>query len=157
MQIKMATITRRLTPFGDWCRKNLPFSYYHCFGLLVALLLMIIGLLLPSDPQPQHSPSSNFADHRKVAADTQGHWHKYQIHQGETLAQMFRNHKLPVEVVFAMAQVEGADKPLSNISVGQWVRLRINQAGEVTGLTLNTASGDALFVRQSDGSFIRAQ
>ncbi|WP_277602563.1 LysM-like peptidoglycan-binding domain-containing protein, partial [Citrobacter freundii] len=38
------------------------------------------------------------------------------------LAQVFRDHNLPPTDVYAMAQVEGAGKPLSNLKDGQMVQ-----------------------------------
>ncbi|STL28319.1 cell envelope opacity-associated protein [Escherichia coli] len=35
------------------------------------------------------------------------------------MAQLFRDHGLPATDVYAMAQVEGAGKPLSNLQNGQ--------------------------------------
>ena len=60
--------------------------------------------------------------------------------------------------VYAMAQVEGAGKPLSNLQNGQMVKIRQNASGVVTGLTIDTGNNQqVLFTRQPDGSFIRAR
>lgn len=89
--------------------------------------------------------------------DNQGQWHEYLIASGQTLAQLFRDNNLPVNDVFAMAQVEGSDKPLSTLHAGQTVKIRQNAQGVVTGLTLESGNGDILFTRQPDGTFIKAQ
>lgn len=85
-------------------------------------------------------------------------WRTYRVEPGKTLAQLFRDHNLPPTDVYAMAQVEGSGKPLSNLQTGQIVKIRQNANGVVTGLTIE-ASGDqqVLFTRQTDGSFIRAR
>ena len=73
-------------------------------------------------------------------------------------AQLFRDHGLPATDVYAMAQVEGADKPLSNLQNGQMVKIRQNASCVVTGLTIDTGNNQqVLFTRQPDGSFIRAR
>lgn len=84
-------------------------------------------------------------------------WRTYQVEAGKTLAQLFRDNNLPPTDVYAMAQVEGAGKPLSNLKNGQKVQIRKNANGVVTGLTIESDNGQVLFTRQQDGSFIRAR
>ncbi|EDW6100146.1 hypothetical protein ABM88_002775, partial [Salmonella enterica subsp. enterica serovar Minnesota] len=85
-------------------------------------------------------------------------WRSYRVEPGKTLAQLFRDHGLPPTDVYAMAQVEGAGKPLSNLKNGQMIKIRQNASGVVTGLTIDGDNGQqVLFTRQPDGSFIRAQ
>ncbi|KAE9826289.1 LysM-like peptidoglycan-binding domain-containing protein, partial [Escherichia coli] len=85
-------------------------------------------------------------------------WRTYRVEPGKTLAQLFRDHNLPPTDVYAMAQVEGADKPLSNLQNGQIVKIRQNANGVVTGLTIDTGNNQqVLFTRQPDGNFIRAR
>ena len=80
------------------------------------------------------------------------------LNRGKTLAQLFRDHNLPPTDVYAMAQVEGAGKPLSSLQTGQTVQIRQNASGVVTGLTIDTGGGQqVLFTRQSNGSFIRVR
>lgn len=152
-----------------------PLSLYHRWGIAGGLLLILIGFFLPGEstqfPVQQTIDTSSAVmqaqtDTRSEDSDTpapsssrdpQGQWHNYTIAAGQTLAQLFRDNNLPVGDVFAMAQVEGQDKPLSNLQTGQQVRLRINSRGTVTGLTLTTKNGPVLFTRQEDGSFIQAQ
>jgi hypothetical protein len=85
-------------------------------------------------------------------------WRSYRVESGKTMAQLFRDHNLPPTDVYAMAQVEGPGKPLSNLQNGQMVQIRQNASGVVTGLTIDSGNGQqVLFTRQSDGSFIRAR
>lgn len=57
-----------------------------------------------------------------------------------------------------MAQIEGADKPLSTLRTGQPVQIRHNASGVVTGLAIDTDKGQqVLFTRQPDGRFIRTR
>ncbi|QMI06643.1 OapA family protein [Citrobacter sp. RHB25-C09] len=85
-------------------------------------------------------------------------WRSYRVEAGKTMAQLFRDHGLPPTDVYAMAQVEGAGKPLSNLQNGQMVQIRQNANGVVTGLTIDTGNNQqVLFTRQPDGSFVRAR
>lgn len=84
-------------------------------------------------------------------------WRTYQVEAGKTMAQLFRDNNLPPTDVYAMAQVEGAGKPLSNLKNGQQVQIRRDANGVVTGLTIDSDNGQVLFTRQADGSFIRAR
>ncbi|WP_142502872.1 LysM-like peptidoglycan-binding domain-containing protein [Klebsiella sp. 2680] len=100
--------------------------------------------------QPHHQPQS--------APGIEQQWRTYRIESGKTLAQLFRDHNLPPTDVYAMAQVEGPDKPLSSLQTGQSVQIRQNANGVVTGLAIDTDNGQqVLFTRQSNGSFIRAR
>ena len=85
-------------------------------------------------------------------------WRTYRIESGKTLAQLFRDHGLPPTDVYAMAQVEGAGKPLSSLQSGQTVQIRQNANGVVTGLAIDNGTGQSvLFTRQPNGSFFRAR
>lgn len=85
-------------------------------------------------------------------------WRTYRVDSGKTLAQVFRDHNLPPTDVYAMAQVEGAGKPLSNLKDGQMIQIRQNANGVVTGLTIDSGNGQqVLFTRQPNGSFIRSR
>jgi len=152
-----------------------PLPTPHRRGIIAAVLIILLAFLWPSPaPQPpaekplsvdtagtevplQAEITDGSPSNRPVQSDSQGQWSNYTIASGQTLAQLFRDNNLPVNDVFAMAQVEGDDKPLSTLHTGQQVKIRRNAAGIVTGLTLESANGEILFTRQADGSFIRAQ
>lgn len=90
--------------------------------------------------------------------DIDQRWLSYRVESGQTMAQLFRDHNLPPADVYSMAQVEGDNKPLSNLQTGQMVQIRQNASGVVTGLTIDIGSGrQILFTRQPNGSFIRAR
>ncbi|WP_411027709.1 LysM-like peptidoglycan-binding domain-containing protein, partial [Salmonella sp. s55431] len=106
----------------------------------------------PAASQPYQSSS------QQSAPGIEQQWRSYRIESGKTLAQLFRDHGLPATDVYAMAQVEGAGKPLSTLQSGQTVQIRQNANGVVTGLTIDTGNGQqVLFTRQSNGSFVRAR
>ncbi|WP_233592597.1 LysM-like peptidoglycan-binding domain-containing protein [Erwinia psidii] len=157
-----------------------PLPSFHRRGIIVAVSVIVLAFLWPSATHEQRQPVINSsrpaistppmqaelrdqqgttrqqAIPRATDGDSQGQWHSYQIASGQTLAQLFRDHNLAVNDVFAMAQGEGNDKPLSNLQSGQTVKIRQNEQGVVTGLTVDGVNGQILFTRQSDGTFLRA-
>ncbi|TLU67930.1 hypothetical protein FFB58_13070 [Enterobacter sp. MF024] len=121
------------------------------------------GQIAPVEPEPiqEDQPQEQAAapvQSRQSPPGIEQQWRTYRVEPGKTLAQLFRDHNLPPTDVYAMAQVEGAGKPLSNLQNGQMVQIRQNASGVVTGLTIDSGNGQqVLFTRQSDGSFIRAK
>lgn len=110
------------------------------------------------DAQPQAQQSQPQTQPFQQDSGIEQQWRSYRVDSGKTLAQVFRDHNLPPTDVYAMAQVEGAGKPLSNLKDGQMVQIRQNANGVVTGLTIDTGNGEqVLFTRQPNGSFIRAR
>lgn len=110
--------------------------------------------------QPEEQPQSQQPQTQPFQQDSgiEQQWRSYRVEPGKTMAQLFRDHGLPPTDVYAMAQVEGAGKPLSNLQNGQMVQIRQNANGVVTGLTIDTGNNQqVLFTRQPDGSFIRAR
>jgi len=88
-------------------------------------------------------------------SDSENQWRTYQIAPGQTMAQLFRDNNLPPTDAYAMAQVEGSDKALSNLQAGQTVRIRENEDGVVIGLSIENEKDNRQvhFTRQQDGSF----
>ncbi|MEZ6875842.1 OapA family protein [Enterobacter sp. KBR-315C3_2022] len=119
------------------------------------------GQVAPVEPEPvqEEQPQEQAAATAEPqATGIEQQWRSYRVEPGKTLAQLFRDHNLPPTDVYAMAQVEGAGKPLSNLQNGQMVQIRQNASGVVTGLTIDAGNGQqVLFTRQNDGSFIRVR
>ncbi|WP_291973169.1 LysM-like peptidoglycan-binding domain-containing protein [Candidatus Symbiopectobacterium sp.] len=150
-----------------------PLPAFHRRAILIAFALLLIALLWPYSPPTSRTPSSatpitlnesapmhaNLADSTPAPVEPAAPaWQTYPIAAGQTLAQLFRDNNLPVNDVFAMAQVEGRDKPLSNLRAGQQVKLRLNAQGMVSELEIETADGQRVhFTRQSDGVFLRTR
>lgn len=156
-----------------------PLPPMHRRGIIIAAIVLVVGFLLPSDDTPNapvvtreaqldiQSQSQPPTEEQPQITQTQpfqpdsgidNQWRSYRVEPGKTMAQLFRDHGLPATDVYAMAQVEGADKPLSNLQNGQMVKIRQNASGVVTGLTIDTGNNQqVLFTRQPDGSFIRAR
>lgn len=108
-----------------------------------------------SQPVPQENTSTPPAEEAIQNSDSESQWRTYQIAPGQTMAQLFRDNNLPPTDVYAMAQVEGSDKALSNLQAGQTVRIRENEDGVVIGLSIENEKDNKQvnFTRQQDGSF----
>ncbi len=122
------------------------------------------GLVAPSEPEPiqeeqgQEQAAAPEATQLQQPTGIDQQWRSYRVDSGKTMAQLFRDHNLPPTDVYAMAQVEGDGKPLSNLQNGQMVQIRQNASGVVTGLTIEGGNGQqVLFTRQPDGSFLRVK
>jgi cell envelope opacity-associated protein A len=165
-----------------------PLPYTHRRWIIVSVLVMLLALLWPYSPPNSYSPSqpqqpasiTMQADLRNEQGRTtqlaqpqpqqqqaateppqqiaQGNWKSYRVQSGQTLAQLFRDNNLAVGEVFAMAQVEGDQKPLSNLKAGQEVKIQRNAQGAVTSLQVtNEQNSTVLFTRQADGSYQRSR
>lgn len=170
----------RLWHLPDQVRWMDPLPPQHRRGIIAAVLVILLAFLWPA-PSPHRAvtpmqsgssatevplqaeitdapppPTAATQQQQQPPQDDQGTWGEYTIASGQTLAQLFRDNNLPVNDVFAMAQVEGNDKPLSSLHAGQTVKIRQNAQAVVTGLTLEGPNGEILFTRQPDGTFIKA-
>ncbi|UIP27662.1 LysM-like peptidoglycan-binding domain-containing protein [Photobacterium sp. TLY01] len=85
-------------------------------------------------------------------------WRSYEVQKGETLATIFRAKSLPLTDLYAIAAIEGKDKPLSYIKSGQLLRYKQLANGDLDVLQIESRDGDpVMFFRRSDGSFARGQ
>ncbi|MDU6412150.1 MAG: LysM-like peptidoglycan-binding domain-containing protein [Yersiniaceae bacterium] len=146
-----------------------PLPLPHRRGILLAALVVLLAILWPSastrypveQPVSQDSREiplqANLQEStaRPATAESGSGWQTYRIQPGQTLAQLFRDNNLMVNDVFAMAQVEGDDKPLSNLQAGQPVKIQRNAQGVVTALEIDTSTNPVRFIRQPDGSYRR--
>lgn len=164
-----------------------PLPPFHRRWMLVAAGIVLVSILWPYSPPPAPAPQSrpsapapsapmqaeiveNSSLARQAPAvqptqpvqsaphNTNAPWRDYEISSGQTLAQLFRDNNLPVGDVFAMAQVEGDDKPLSNLRAGQKVKLQLSAQGAVTELEIETTGNQVIrFTRNADGGFTRSR
>ncbi|GLR08093.1 Opacity-associated protein A [Mixta theicola] len=149
-----------------------PLPPAHRRGIILALIVVLLAFLWPvSAPRDSTPRPVNDNDGKEVPLQAEiynnspatqpvpdkDRWRSYEIAAGQTLAQLFRDNNLQVNDVFAMARVEGDDKPLSSLHSGQQIKIRQDSNGVVTGLTVEGDNGPVLFTRQPDGSFLRAQ
>lgn len=103
-------------------------------------------------------PASPASKPQADKSPAEAQWHKYQVQQGETLANIFRDKSLPLTDLYAVAAIEGKDKPLSRIKAGQWLRYKQTAKGGLDVLQIERRKGESvMFFRRSDGSFVRGQ
>jgi cell envelope opacity-associated protein A len=154
-----------------------PLPYAHRRGILLFSLVIAGAILWPTPSINTDMHTSNAKDVPIIQAQLRDipqnpivelptpsskppvnntEWQSYTIQPGKTLAQLFRDNNLTVNDVFAMAQVEGTDKPLSNLQVGQEIKIQRNALGDVVMLMITTSQNTKVrFVRQADGSYHR--
>lgn len=106
---------------------------------------------------PVTSPSSSATTTPRQSASAEN-WRNYEVKKGETLATIFRAKSLPLTDLYAIAAIEGKDKPLSYIKSGQLLRYKQLANGDLDVLQIESRGGDpVMFFRRSDGSFARGQ
>lgn len=147
-----------------------PLPYFHRRWVLIAGAVLLLALLWPySDTKngrygPDDIDGPLSITHATLEDTTvpallrqqRTSWQAYHIKPGQTLAQLFRANRLDINDVFALAQAEGDDKPLSKLKAGQEVRVQHNPQGQVTALELETTDNEHIyFRRQPDGNFLR--
>lgn len=185
--LRIKSALKKVWRLPDGYRWMEPLPLFHRRWILVAVGIELIALLWPysppTAPAPQQRPASTepsapmqakIIENRPPTAqppaaqpttpsqpaprNTTRPWRDYEIVDGQTLAQLFRDNNLPVGDVFAMAQVEGEDKPLSNLRAGQKVKLQLNAQGTVTELEIETVDNQTVrFIRNDDGGFTRSR
>lgn len=93
---------------------------------------------------------------KPVARQASDKWMSYKVKQGDTLAQVFRENALPESDLYAVVNIEGADKPLSHVKAGQLVRYKLSSDGALAGLQVEGRDGEpVLFLRNQNGKFVR--
>jgi uncharacterized protein len=147
-----------------------PLPYSHRRWVIIFGTILLLSLLWPysGDKVPRSLTLSSkensiplllsHGQQYRSKPSEGGNWQRYKVQAGQTLAQLFRDHDLPVNEVFAMAQIEGSKKPLSNLKAGQEVRIQQNNNGVISALSITTRDGnEVLFRRQTDGSYRRVR
>lgn len=159
------------------CWQRLPKLHQRALMVLVPVVLILMLVPVP-EPKPQTEPESQRIELNinttglseqsgQTASDaarqdapkrTSGEiWKEYTVKKGDTLAQVFRNIGLPMTDLNALVQVEGSDKPLSQIKVGQLIRFKLEADGQLDILQLEKSSGAVMFFRLSSGGFGRSK
>ncbi len=96
-------------------------------------------------------------DAAPVTQSTSTNWQQHKIANGETLAAIFRDKDLPLKDLYAIAAIEGEDKPLSRVQAGQLLRFKQTAAGGVDVLQIERRNQESVvYVRLSDGTFFRS-
>lgn len=101
---------------------------------------------------PKAQPTSVAANQ---PAGIAGKWYSLKVPAGETLANIFRDKNLPLGDLYAIANIEGAGKPISRIQAGQTLRYRQNSQGKIDGLQIQGNGISASYARNASGRFYR--
>lgn len=95
----------------------------------------------------------------KDATDSSGNsqdiWFSYVVESGDTAANIFRDQDLSLLDLYALVAIEGSDKPLSKIKPKQELKFKLDVAGELTRLEINSRNKKVAFVRNAKGKFAR--
>ncbi len=148
---------------------HLPQFHQRALMILAVVLIMLIVIPFPS-PNSELEPTLNQRVELNInnkglseqtvsgqAALKSKAWKEYQVQNGDTLSQVFRNNGLPMADLNALVKVEGTDKPLSYIKTGQLVRFKLAADGSLDILQLDKGSHSVMFFRLSDGGFGRSK
>ncbi|WP_087024631.1 LysM-like peptidoglycan-binding domain-containing protein [Thaumasiovibrio subtropicus] len=99
------------------------------------------------------SKPESVAPARPISTD----WQQHKIADGQTLAAIFRSKGLPLKDLYAIAAIEGDDKPISRVRAGQILRFKQTESGELDVLQIERSGQEpVMYVRLSDGSFFRS-
>ncbi|KIN09641.1 LysM-like peptidoglycan-binding domain-containing protein [Vibrio mytili] len=156
--------------------QRLPKFHQRVLMVLVPLFLLLFVIPMPQTTEGSRTEElaeqSPQADHQRVAIElnTQSlsqqrtsqnsgpkseSWKEYQVKNGDTLAQVFRNNQLSMADLSALVKIEGSDKPLSHIKQGQLIRFKFSEDGQLDMLQLDKSDHSVMFFRLSDGTFGR--
>ncbi|MCG3766580.1 lysine transporter LysM [Vibrio cincinnatiensis] len=161
--------------FKRWVSFWQRLPIYHQRALMVLIPLVVILLIAPwpsTDPSVQKESPQSSHQRVAIAVNTQGlseqnkepsapvaekAWHEYIVKQGDTLSQVFRSNGLSMSDLNALVQIEGGDKPLSQIQRGQLIRFKLTTDGQLDILQLEKNNQSVMFFRLSDGGFGRSK
>lgn len=118
-----------------------------------------VALIQDQAPQPtaeQPQPTTETTPVVTTAQDPSPVAQRFTVKKGQTIAQVFRNNGLPVDDLFRMTAVEGAQKPLNQVEAGDKIRVIRGKDKTITELKIDKTSGQSVtFTRQRDGSYRR--
>ncbi|MGB1321131.1 MAG: LysM-like peptidoglycan-binding domain-containing protein, partial [Vibrio gallaecicus] len=147
---------------------TLPKLHQKLLMVLAPIVIVLLFIPLPEanvEQPPQTSRveleinTVSLSDQKSAEQQSlkSNHWREYLVKQGDTLAQVFRNNDLPMADLNALVQIEGVDKPLSQIRKGQLVRFKLAESGKLDILQLEKGETSVMFFRLSDGGFGRSK
>ncbi|MDC0611266.1 lysine transporter LysM [Vibrio sp.] len=152
---------------------DFPVMHKRVLMGLVPFVIIISFIPLPSSSNTEQTPadssskripltlSSDTSQSNNVTATENqairsSAWVTYTIQDGDTLSKIFRSNDLPISDLNSLIQVEGPDKPLSNVRPGQLIRFKLAKTGQLDILQLEKSDQSVMFFRLSDGGFGRS-
>lgn len=116
----------------------------HKLGLAILTPLWLLLLMWQPAPQQATTPVTGSLSlslaptvSREIEIPVGGKKLDHTMAQGETLAALFRQWKLPGSDLIALVRAEPSYKPLSNLRVGQDLTLVVNKEGQLHYLEVN--------------------
>ncbi len=106
---------------------------------------------------PQSKPQANSVPVQVNTEAGPKPWNNYQVKSGDTLSQVFRNNNLPLSDLSNLLKVEGDGNPLSQLHVGQMIRFKVTNSGQLDILQLEKSDGNIMYFRLSSGGFARSK
>ncbi|MGP8307175.1 LysM-like peptidoglycan-binding domain-containing protein [Vibrio sp. YIC-376] len=151
--------------------QRLPKFHQRALMVLVPLFVLLFIMPMPKNTE-EIVEQSQPVEHQRVTIDLNAqslsqqrtsqnsgpkseNWKEYQVKNGDTLAQVFRNNQLSMADLSSLVKIEGSDKPLSHIKQGQLIRFKFSGDGQLDMLQLDKGDHSVMFFRLSDGSFGR--
>ncbi|SIO93531.1 LysM-like peptidoglycan-binding domain-containing protein [Vibrio spartinae] len=117
----------------------------------VALALDPDSLKEPTEPVASPKAAKPASEPRTTT------WVNYTVKNGDTLSKVFRTNDLSLADLNDLVQVEGSDKPLSNIKPGQLIRYKLTNKGDLDILQIEQKDQSIMFFRLSNGGFGRSK
>ncbi|SHF39282.1 LysM-like peptidoglycan-binding domain-containing protein [Vibrio gazogenes] len=167
---------------GLWCK--LPKLHQRLLMVLVPVVILLVLLPWPKeeqvaseqpivepsvgeqrvalalDPDSLKEPTESVASPQAVKSASEPRtttWVNYTVKNGDTLSKVFRTNDLSLADLNALVQVEGSDKPLSNIKPGQLIRYKLTTKGDLDILQIEQKDQSIMFFRLSNGGFGRSK
>ncbi|BCN23076.1 LysM-like peptidoglycan-binding domain-containing protein [Vibrio alfacsensis] len=159
---------KNLSPIAQFWQ-GLPKLHQRALMVLVPVVLLLLVVPAPKEMSSTsvtpvetqrvtiqlNTQSLSDQSSAQVSQPQSESWKEYQIKNGDTLAQVFRNNQLSMADLNALVAIEGGDKPLSHIKQGQLIRFKLSDDGKLDMLQLEKNGNSVMFFRLSDGSFGR--
>ncbi len=163
-------LSERATPVTTFWQR-LPKFHQRALMVLVPLFLLLFIVPMPNKTE-EVVEQAQPVDNQRVAIELNAqslsqqrtsqnsgpkseNWKEYQVKNGDTLAQVFRNNQLSMADLSSLVKIEGSDKPLSHIKQGQLIRFKFSDDGRLDMLQLEKGDHSVMFFRLSDGTFGR--
>ncbi len=156
---------------GSWCSHRWSeLSKFHQVSIIGFSVFVVVLFFLPQKSTPAIHVEPLQTERKPIDISTTGlseqgpisqkaslskSWKDYTVKSGDTLAQVFRSNDLPMTDLNALVQIEGTDKPLSQIRAGQLIRFKLDDEGQLDILQLEKKPTSVMFFRLSDGGFAR--
>lgn len=165
--MKMLHIQKQLIAYF-----NIIKTYYYLLpknnrrALAVIVPIFIVLLLIPTSDSLDENENEDTnqkvqieiakEEASKPRPSVTTKWQRYQIKKGDSLIKIFRINHIPDTDLYAIAAIEGKDKPVSRVHPGQWIQFKQLKDSSLDALLIEMDNDDPImYFRLSSGKFIR--